>query len=809
MVDEHGGSSAVPGPRVGASAVPAWFDRFLASDPGLNRLRLALQAVATIGLAMAVEWIFVRATGAMELDAPAGLPAAQAAAIEAQHHAVTVIGVMLGAVVGMISSFTGGMFPDVKAQLGGFVLMPVLMVAGLAMGLSLAPYRTLSLAMLVVILAVGAYCRRFGPLGFVGGQMVFMGHFFGFFLNGAIGIRDIGWLAAEICLAVAVAVIAQFTVFYPGRRRALARMQRSYDARRRDVVDYSVRLLDEAARPETAQPERVAAGLQRRLVRLNEAALMIDGQLSNPGAIPRGWSAATLHQILFDAELAVSNMARFVAAVAMAEAAGEHPPAEVHGAVRETLVAVSLGDYARADRLAHDLLDDLRARSCGDAPALGDDLHVVVHRFALSVIGYADAQRRWREAGEMAEARADGEAATDVLESPVVLMAGFLPGSTMVSATASEERDPAYDDRSGWHAWHFWHHVPLTPNVRVAIQMAVAVGAAIILGDVLSGRRFYWAVIAAFVTFMGANNASEQVRKGINRVIGTVVGALVGATLAHLVGNHTYVAIAVILGAIFFGLYLMRVSYAFMVIGITVMVSQLYVQLDEFSDSLLLLRLEETALGAAVAAVTVVCVLPLRTGRVARVAAREFLTALDEVVAKAVAVLSAAGDAARDAETAGSRVAVEELRAATRRLDDSYQSLVAISRFLRMPVFDRAGSQRDQFQTAATAARNYARNLLVDAPLTVTSGQVVPDTLVAAHEQFTASLRVLLGWLEAGTATTPYVRSASLFDRIDADGPVGTPLQLALADLERLDGALAMMAGSLGVEVVALDTAEV
>ena len=64
--------------------------------------------------------------------------------------------------------------------------------------------------------------------------------------------------------------------------------------------------------------------------------------------------------------------------------------------------------------------------------------------------------------------------------------------------------------------------------------------------------------------------------------------------IAQAVGHHTYWSIAVILVALFFGLYLMRINYAFMVVGITVMVSQLYVQLGEFSNSLLLVRLEET-----------------------------------------------------------------------------------------------------------------------------------------------------------------------------------------------------------------------
>jgi uncharacterized membrane protein YccC len=60
----------------------------------------------------------------------------------------------------------------------------------------------------------------------------------------------------------------------------------------------------------------------------------------------------------------------------------------------------------------------------------------------------------------------------------------------------------------------------------------------------------------------------------------------------------------VILVALFIGFYLQRINYAFMVIAITVMVSQLYVQLGEFSNVLLLLRLEKTALGAAIGITT-------------------------------------------------------------------------------------------------------------------------------------------------------------------------------------------------------------
>ena len=141
---------------------------------------------------------------------------------------------------------------------------------------------------------------------------------------------------------------------------------------------------------------------------------------------------------------------------------------------------------------------------------------------------------------------------------------------------------------------------------------------AIALGDLVSGRRFYWAVIAAFITFMGVNNSGEQARKGLYRIAGTVVGIGIGSLLVTAVGHHPYWSIAVILLSLFFGFYLMRINYAFMVVGITVTVSQLYVELGEFSNSLLGLRLAETAIGATVAILVVTFVLPLRTRRVLR-----------------------------------------------------------------------------------------------------------------------------------------------------------------------------------------------
>jgi uncharacterized membrane protein YccC len=776
---------------------PEWLDRFLGSDPGLTRLFTALQAIATIGVAMLAEWLFVGWTHALQIDTHGvELPAAQAAAVAAQHHGVLVIAILLGSIIGMIASFSAAMFTTPRAQLESFALMPVPMIAGLALGLALAPYRVLALASFVAVLAGGAYCRRFGPRGFVGGMVLFMGDFFGFFLNGELHLSDLGWLSAEIAIGVLVAILAQFTLFYPSRRAALRRMRHSYGVRAREVATAGLDLFEDHG-----DRQRAWRRLHRRLIRLNEAALLIDAQLGHPGALPAGWSATVLHQLLFDGELALTNLARFSASLADARLSDEQA-----GLIRQALAAVAESDSLRAEFAAHELLARLPHQESDDALDDGMDrvTRVITHRFAISVLGFTEAVQGWvAERARILAARAAKDAYQfgegDLFAPSVLLFGGWLPGSAMVSAAASLEIGRPALDPSRLRRW-FRHsdRVRLAPYSRVAIQMSVAVTAAIVFGDVVSGRRFYWAVLAAFITFMGANNAGEQLRKGFFRVTGTVVGVLLGAVVAHLVGDRTPLAIAVILIALFFGLYLMRISYAFMVIGITIMVSQLYVQLDEFSNSLLVLRLEETALGAAVAAVTVLCVLPLRTGRVARVAARQYLEALSDVVEPATRRLGLS-----DGEP--------ELRSALRRLDGAYQTLLATMIPLRIPLTGRAEGIRERFLQTAAATRHYARNLLTDTASGAELALPAREQLDLAAHQLTSSLGQLIGHLDDNEATPRiYVRAAALFDLTAphlSDSDYLAPSQLALRDFQLLDGAMANLAHSIGLSVRALDTA--
>jgi hypothetical protein len=407
---------------------------------------------------------------------------------------------------------------------------------------------------------------------------------------------------------------------------------------------------------------------------------------------------------------------------------------------------------------------------------------VLAHRFGGTVVALAVAVTDWMAAGGPDPAHGP----EPVFVPSVALAGGWLYGSAVVSAQASVQGGPG---RAG--------RIRLKPYTRVAIQMTVAVSLAIAAGDAVSGHRFYWAVIAVFATFMGTNNHGEQLRKGALRVAGTVVGITVGFAVAHAVGHHTNWTIVVVLVAMFLGFYLMRINYAFWVIFLVVAVSQVYVQAGEFTGTLLLTRLAETALGAAIAGLTVTFVLPLRTRHVLHVALRAQLVAMDTLVSHAAGQLLD-----HDATVA--------LRSDVRTLDAAHQTLITTAQPLRQNLFGELDDTVGRVLGMAGAARDYGRNLVTD--VGGAALDLDPDDrrlLERAAHTLHASLGELIGAVD-GTPGGAYTRSAGLFDRIERhlEAQVGSVHddQLALRDLMLIDQALAGLAAAVDLPVTSTDT---
>ncbi len=754
---------------------------------------MATEIVVAIGLVVVAEWVFVRASGALQVPIPSKAPVAEATQLWGLNHALMVIAMLLGAILAMITGFAVGMHPTARGQLITMLLLPVLLIATLAIGLEVH-VRAVSLALLAVTLAIGTYCRRFGPRGFMGGMLAFMGVFLGFFIQDDVPLADFGWLAAEVAIGAAVTIAVHFAFFRPRPGMAVRRMQRSYSARANELASEVAGLYAAMTRPgtESGIRQRAQRRLQRQLLRLNEAALLIDARLDDKTAAAVGCSAATLHQRLFDVEVGLSNVARFAPALAP-RALPEH----VTTAVGRALDGIRDADLATVLAAAQAIRGTLDDPHQGESQVTADD-RVLLHRFATSVTDFATALRAFR----LYPARQAPAGSADVeFRTQVTTFGGWLPGSASIAGNASAERGGA----------RWLERFRLAPYARTAIQVGIAVSGAILAGDAMSGRRFYWAVIAAYLVFMGTNTAGEQVRKGFFRVAGTLVGVVIGSLLAHAVGDLVWLQIVVVLVALFLGLYLFRVNYTFMTIGITVTMSQLYVELGEFSNNLLLLRLGETAVGAAVAMLTAALVLPLHIRRVARVAARHQVEALADLIARCADRLAGASSAA------GSDL---ELRAAARRVDVAYQALVATVWPMRTPLFGRQAPQIAGFMATVVAARHYARNLLLD----VSAQRADLDAagtaaLAVARSQLSASIAAITGALAPapgdGAGKTPvpggrrYVRAASLFavaaDMLPEHVPTTSP-QLALRDLQLLDGAFAEAARWAGVPVTDLDT---
>jgi uncharacterized membrane protein YccC len=331
----------------------------------------------------------------------------------------------------------------------------------------------------------------------------------------------------------------------------------------------------------------------------------------------------------------------------------------------------------------------------------------------------------------------------------------------------------------------------MPPYVRATIQVAVAATIAIIVGDIVSGQRLYWAVLATFLAFMATTNSAEQVRKALFRVAGTAIGIVVGDLLVHLTGGHVWSSLLIVLVSLFLGIYLIRVNYTFMVIGITVTLSQLYAQLGEFSWHLLVLRLGETAIGVGAVVVTVVVVLPLRPQRVLTTGVLLWFRSLSVLMNDAL-----------DKLLGGDRAT---LRPEIRDLDASYAALEATTAPLRRGTFGRNSAQLTEITSVSSAARNYARSFAVGAETAR-----VPDTarLETAADQLRASMAAIDHRISTGDHDT-YTRSAALVELAMRDITADdrhTPI--VLRDLQLLDGALARLATALQMSVVDYDTTE-
>lgn len=167
---------------------------------------------------------------------------------------------------------------------------------------------------------------------------------------------------------------------------------------------------------------------------------------------------------------------------------------------------------------------------------------------------------------------------------------------------------------------------------KLAIQATVATGLASGLGALLSAQRWYWAAITAFIVFVGSTRG-ETVTRATFRVGGTVVGLALGFVAAYGLSGHSSASWLAIIFSIFLGMLGGRFAFGFFsALAFSLMLALLFDIMHQLSSDILLLRLEETAIGAGIGALVSAFILPASTQGGVRAATVKMLRAMAEVL---------------------------------------------------------------------------------------------------------------------------------------------------------------------------------
>ncbi|MFF1298554.1 MULTISPECIES: FUSC family protein [unclassified Streptomyces] len=172
-----------------------------------------------------------------------------------------------------------------------------------------------------------------------------------------------------------------------------------------------------------------------------------------------------------------------------------------------------------------------------------------------------------------------------------------------------------------------WRH-----TTRQAFQVTAAAALAVLGGHLLSPHLWYWAVATAWVVFINAEHTGDVLLQSGRRLIGTVAGVPFGYGLAVLADGRTALALAFLLACVFGMFYTPSTSYWAVTFFITGSLSMVLAALHTLSPQLLVLRVQETVLGAGCGIMAAALVVPMAVRTVADMRLRELLSLLDHLV---------------------------------------------------------------------------------------------------------------------------------------------------------------------------------
>ncbi|ATL32888.1 hypothetical protein KY5_7870c [Streptomyces formicae] len=734
------------------------WDRFSASDPGLLRLMAGLRTVGAILLALAVLASF----------------------------GTSVNHLVAGAMTAMVATFAI-QEKEVRGQAITLLLGVPVALAAISLG-SLLNSRVIAGDVFFVLLIFGAvYSRRFGDRGTALGLIGFQVYFVSLFVSAEVSALP--GLFLTLAVAFACSAIVRFAVVPETPERTLRRLREAFRARLAQLVAHQIALLDAGA----DDVDAVLDDLRRSTARLHEAALMIQGRLEE--GTRDAAAAALLQRRVADAEIAAERLGVLLLNARSAERVDTltlHLPNASAPMPPRARIAEDAGTALRRDLAALHLLV---------VRLVPDDRGTALPYVRNRLLGYREEKGLPKGSPALQDCfRAVGEAARAILglrlavdgaqdeeyDTPEAARSReeFAAEEISIAGEAAEAEEE--DERTGLRR----------PTTRAAVQVAVGSALAIVGGEFLSTQRWYWAVLTCWVVFLNTASTGEIVVKGYRRLVGTVLGVVAGVALAGAVGNHTWIAFGLVLLCVFGMFFTAPLSYAMMSFFVTAMLGLLYTLLNTYSLDVLVLRVEETALGAACGIIAAVLVLPVRTSHRTDEELGTVLARLRDVVSAAVAQLSGGPpvdlvDLARDLDTA-----LDDLRSSTKPLTHPIAPL-------------RARRQTARYVVALLETCAYhARSLAATAELVPSSKSVAADARLAlAGRRITHNIDLIAAHVREEESDGTIESGASIAAMLDSGRHevlrTGSVAFRVLRHLQRLDEGIVGLARPLGVPLAA------
>ncbi|WP_082900007.1 FUSC family protein [Rhodococcus phenolicus] len=417
-----------------------------------------------------------------------------------------------------------------------FLIVPAL--AAVTLGTALLRFGRVAGVVFAAVLFVAVWVRRWGPRGLASGMVAYIGYFYALVLHTTV--TELPLLYGGVCAGVAVTLLVRVLVF---PERPLREIRSLIGALRVD----SRAILQS---PHLTR-EREPPSMKLAFDRLEDIVVMIEDWLDrNDAQTCLGVSNAELSRLVFEAQACIERAFGKPDTEESLPAGSpeiERACSMLNGALRPKLSRADAATLYRHASAAHPGVDtSIREAVTADSIYRAAAAHARLEELIRTP---PDRRRRIREHPIAGDSRTNSAGA-------------------------------------------------VSPSTRTALQVAAATAVATAAGELLSPSHWYWAAITAFLVYNGASTEGEVLVRAGERVTGTIGGVVAGMLIVAVVGHHPAIQIVLVLTSVFWAYYLQPINYALQTLFMTIMLAGLYTLLGEFSVGVLVVRIEETAIGA-------------------------------------------------------------------------------------------------------------------------------------------------------------------------------------------------------------------